>query len=78
MSLTVFGVCLVLGAGAIAIWISVRFPKLMPRGVRALLIHMGLALLLARLVPFGIELPISGSAALQLIARHEAFASLVR
>jgi hypothetical protein len=68
MSLVVFGVFLVLGAAAIALWITVRFPKLTPHGLRGTLIHMGLALLLAQLVPFGILLPISGSAAVQLIA----------
>jgi hypothetical protein len=68
MSLTVFAVSLVLGAGAIAVWITVRFPKLTPDGLRPVLIHVGVAMLLAQLVPFGILLPISGSAAVQLIA----------
>lgn len=68
MSLVVFGVFLVLGAAAIALWITVRFPKLTPHRLRPILVHMGIALLLAQLVPFGIMLPISGSAAVQLIA----------
>jgi hypothetical protein len=68
MSLTVFAASLVLGAGAIAVWITVRFPKLMPDHLKPVLLHLGLAVLLAHLVPFGILLPISGSIAVQLIA----------
>jgi hypothetical protein len=68
MSLAVFGVFFVLGAAAIALWITVRFPKLSPERLRPVLIHMGIALLLAQLVRFGIMLPVSSSAAVQLIA----------
>jgi hypothetical protein len=68
MSVVVFGVCLVLGAAALALWITVRFPKLTPRGLRGILIHVALAMLLAQLVRFGILLPVSDSVAVQLIA----------
>jgi hypothetical protein len=68
MSLPVFGVFFVFGAAAVALWITVRFPKLSPERVRPVLIHMGIALLLAQLVRFGIMLPVSSSAAVQLIA----------
>jgi hypothetical protein len=68
MSLVVFGVFLVLGAAAIALWITVRFPRLMPNGLKPVLLHLGLAVVLAQLVPFGILLPISESPAVQLIA----------
>jgi hypothetical protein len=68
MNLMAFAVSLVLGAGAIAAWITVRFPKLMPSSWKPILIHLGLAVVLAHLVPFGILLPISSSPAVQLIA----------
>jgi hypothetical protein len=68
MSLVVFGVCLVLGAAAIAIWITVRFPALRPQRLGIIALHLVVAMVLAQLVPFGLLLPVSGSAAVQLMA----------
>jgi hypothetical protein len=68
MSLVGFAACLVLGAGAIALWVTVRFPKWGPERPRPALIHLGFAVLLGHLVPFGILLPVSSSVAVQLIA----------
>ena len=32
--------CIAVGAGAIALWVDVRFPKLMPWNLRRLLVHL--------------------------------------
>jgi hypothetical protein len=69
MSLTGFAAALVLGAGVIALWITVRFPKLMPNRWSRIALHLGFAIVLAHLVvPFGIVLPVSASPAVQLMA----------
>jgi hypothetical protein len=68
MSLTGFAASLVLGAAVIAVWITVRFPKLMPDRWTRIALHLGFAVVLAHLVPFGIVLPVSGSPAVQLMA----------
>jgi hypothetical protein len=68
MSVVVFGIFFVLGAAAIALWISVRFPKLKPQRLAIIMIHLVLAMVLAQLLPFGLLLPISASAAIQLMA----------
>jgi hypothetical protein len=68
MSLVVFGISLVLGAAAIALWISVRFPQLNPQRLAVIMVHLVLAIVLGNLVPFGLLLPVSGSAAVQLMA----------
>jgi hypothetical protein len=67
MSLVGFGIALVLGAAAIALWINVRFPQLRPERLGMIVVHLVLAMLLAQLVPFGLLVPISGSAAVQLM-----------
>jgi hypothetical protein len=68
MSIFVFGIFFVLGAAAIALWISVRFPQLKPQRLAFIVIHLVLAMVLAQLLPFGLLLPISASAAIQLMA----------
>jgi hypothetical protein len=68
MSLVGFAICLVLGAAAIALWITVRFPQLKPERLGMIFVHMVAAMVLAQLVPFAILLPISASAAVQLMA----------
>ena len=68
MSLVLFGICLVLGAAAIAVWISVRFPQLKPQRLAVIMIHLLVAVVLGQLVPFGLLLPIDASAAIQLMA----------
>jgi hypothetical protein len=68
MSLTGFAACLVLGAGAIAVWVTVRFPNWRPERLKPVLIHLGLAVLLGHLVPFAILLPVSDSVVVQLMA----------
>jgi heme/copper-type cytochrome/quinol oxidase subunit 4 len=68
MSLVGFAICLVLGAAAIALWITVRFPELKPQRLGIIVVHLVIAMVLARLVPFGLLLPVSNSAAVQLIA----------
>ena len=61
MSLVLFGICLVLGAAAIAVWISVRFPQLKPQRLAVIMIHLLVAVVLGQLVPFGLLLPIDAS-----------------
>jgi hypothetical protein len=68
MSLVIFGISLVLGAAAIAAWIAVRFPNLKPERLGMIIFHLLVAMVLAQLVPFGLLLPVSGSAAVQLMA----------
>ena len=68
MSVVVFGIFFVLGAAAIALWISVRFPKLKPERLAVIMIHLVFAMVLAQLLPFGLLLPVSASAAIQLMA----------
>jgi hypothetical protein len=68
MSLVVFGISLVLGAAAIAVWISVRFPNLKPQRLGVIMIHLVIAVVLGQLVPFALLLPIDASAAVQLMA----------
>ena len=68
MSLVIFGISLVLGAAAIAAWIAVRFPNLKPERLGMIIFHLLVAMVLAQLVPFGILLPVSGSAVVQLMA----------
>jgi uncharacterized membrane protein YedE/YeeE len=36
--------CIAVGAGAIALWVDVRFPKLMPWSLRKLLVHLVIAI----------------------------------
>jgi hypothetical protein len=68
MSLVLFGIFLVLGSAAIAVWIAVRFPQLRPQRLGVIMIHLVVAMVLGQLVPFGLLLPIDASAAVQLMA----------
>jgi hypothetical protein len=45
MSITAFLICLAFGAGAVAMWINMRFPKLMPWSMKRLLLHLVVAFL---------------------------------
>jgi hypothetical protein len=45
-----FLIALTLGAGAIALWINFRFPKLAPESIRKAVIHVGGALLVGQVV----------------------------
>jgi hypothetical protein len=42
--------CLAVGAGAIALWVDFRLPKLMPWSMRRLLVHIVLAIAVVYLV----------------------------
>ena len=68
MSLVLFGISLVLGAAAIAVWIAVRFPQLRPQRLGVIMIHLVVAMVLGQLVPFALLLPIDAPAAVQLMA----------
>jgi hypothetical protein len=49
-----------LGAGAIALWIDVRFPRLAPEEMRPALIHVGISIVVAQLlVPIGMHFLLS-------------------
>ena len=61
MGAPVFLVALVLGAGALALWVDARFPRLAPEGFRSRSIAAGVAALLV----FG--LPVAPSAAGMLV-----------
>jgi hypothetical protein len=45
-----FLICLAVGAGAIALWLDFRLPKLMPWSMRRLLVHIVLAIAVVYLV----------------------------
>jgi hypothetical protein len=45
-----FLVALALGAGALALWIHVRFPGITPDGLTQALIHVGVALVVAQAI----------------------------
>lgn len=43
------------GAAGLALWTDARFPKLMPGGVRWVLVHFAAAFVLSRLMIVGVE-----------------------
>jgi hypothetical protein len=45
-----FGIAFAVGAGAIALWVDVRFPKLLPEESRMILLHTLSAFLVLKLV----------------------------
>jgi hypothetical protein len=48
------------GAGAIALWIDARFPRLAPDEMRTALIHVGVSIVVAQLiVPIGMKVLLS-------------------
>jgi hypothetical protein len=51
MSGGTFAIVLVCGAALIALWLNARKPNLAPEGLPKLLIHVGIAMALMRLVP---------------------------
>lgn len=50
MTVHTFLICLAVGAGAIALWLDFRLPKLMPWSMRRLLVHIVLAIAVVYLV----------------------------
>jgi hypothetical protein len=45
-----------LGAGALALWVDARFPRLAPTEMRPALIHVGISIVIAQLVvPIGMR-----------------------
>jgi len=50
MTVHQFLMVLTLGAGALALWINARFPKLAPEGIRPAIIHVGAAILVGQVV----------------------------
>ena len=51
MSSYAFLVALVLGAGALALWVDVRFPRLAPRGLRGRALVAGIAFVAVAAAP---------------------------
>ena len=68
MSLVIFGICLLAGAAAIATWINVRFPQVSPRGLRTILIHAAVVMIIGQVLRFGFVPPVSDSPAVRLMA----------
>lgn len=56
MTVNMLIVCIAVGAGAIAMWINLRFPKLMPWSMAKLLLHLVVAFVCVYAVKPGIEL----------------------
>lgn len=50
MTVSQFLVALALGAGAIALWINHRFPKLAPERLWAAIVHVGIAIVVGQLL----------------------------
>jgi hypothetical protein len=50
LSPSIFAVCFLGGAAAIALWISVRFPRFAPRSFRVALLHVGGTVVAAQLL----------------------------
>jgi hypothetical protein len=50
-----FLLALTVGAGAIALWINARFPKLAPEGLRMAIIHVGAAILVGQVLLPGLS-----------------------
>jgi hypothetical protein len=50
VSIQTFLVCLALGSAAVAMWVNVRFPKLMPWSLRTLLVHLVAAFVVVKSV----------------------------
>jgi len=56
VTVTSFIVCIAVGAGAIAMWINLRFPTLMPWSMAKLLLHLVVAFVCVYAVKPGIEM----------------------
>jgi hypothetical protein len=56
VSVNTFIVCIAVGSGAVALWINVRFPTLMPWGMKKLLLHLVVAFVCVYAVKPGIEM----------------------
>lgn len=56
MTVSMFIVSIAVGAGAIAMWINLRFPKLMPWSMAKLLLHLVVAFVCVYAVKPGIEM----------------------
>jgi hypothetical protein len=54
MTVNTFIVCIAVGSGAVALWINLRFPKLMPWSMARLLLHLVVAFVCVYAVKPGI------------------------
>ena len=61
MTVHQFLMALTLGAGAIALWINFRFPKLAPDEIRTAVIHIGAAILVGQVMLPGLIEAVPGS-----------------
>jgi hypothetical protein len=61
MTVHQFLTVLTLGAGAIALWINFRFPKLAPEGIRPAVIHVGVAIVVGQVLLPGLSEAVPGS-----------------
>jgi hypothetical protein len=61
MTVHQFLMVLTIGAGAIALWINFRFPKLAPEGLRMAIIHIGAAILVGQVLLPGLSDAVPGS-----------------
>ncbi len=62
MSVGVFVVVFAVGAGALALWVDNRFPRIAPATLRGALLHVGASIVAAQVVvPIGIRLAASGA-----------------
>ena len=68
LSSSAFAICFLVGCGVLAVWLDTRFPRLGPETVKATLLHVGGAMVVALLIfPVGFHL-LSGSRLWTLVA----------
>ena len=74
MTVHTFLICLAVGAGAIALWVDFRLPKLMPWSMRRLVVHLALAIAVVYVVGPAMtfvtssDLPAAGLASVFVVA----------
>jgi hypothetical protein len=73
MSVALYLVCFLVGAGALALWVDVRFPSLMPGGMVGILVHLVAAFVVLQfgsgvIAPAVADFPVPGARLIAVIA----------
>jgi hypothetical protein len=76
--LALFLVFLLLGAGAVAVWIDARFPEIAPAELGGALVHVAVSIVLAQIgIPVAMNLGAGAESSILLALFTVAFPSLV-
>lgn len=62
-----FAVCFLVGSAVVAVWFDLRFPWIAPSTVKGTLIHVGVTIVTAQVVPLAFQ-ALQGSQVLTLVA----------